>query len=59
MVVRRAKQVPQPGDDFMVSTGTESMIIVYDRQGQVNSFYNVWTKFISDPFERISLDSAF
>jgi len=41
LVVGRAEQVPQAGDYFLVSIGLESIIVVRDRQGQVNAFYNV------------------
>jgi len=41
LVVGRLEQIPQAGDYFLVSIGPESIIVVRDRQGQVNAFYNV------------------
>ncbi|HEY9647479.1 MAG TPA: aromatic ring-hydroxylating dioxygenase subunit alpha [Chroococcidiopsis sp.] len=39
--VGRAEEVPQPGDYQLRSVGTESLIILRDKQGQVRAFYNL------------------
>ena len=37
----RANQVPEPGDYILREIGEESIIIVRDRKGKINAYYNV------------------
>jgi Rieske 2Fe-2S family protein len=38
---RRAEQIPEPGDFFLCEIGTESFIVLRDREGGIRAFYNV------------------
>jgi len=39
--VGRVEQIPNPGDYFVRTIGTEGLIITRDRQSEVHAFYNV------------------
>jgi len=41
LCIGRAGQISGPGDYFLVQVGDESLIVVRDKAGQANAFYNV------------------